>query len=113
MDKMRAIEIIKEHYPYENFKPITTEDLLEDSKGSDYRPYYVAANLIKTEYRRVTRIEETYMEYPEDAINYLLELQIGKDKSISDIPDHHKIILSVNDENSIFVIFTGRDRCTQ
>lgn len=91
MNKETAISIIKENYPYQNFKEFTTDILLEESKGSDFRPYYVTAYLIITEYRKVTRIDEVYMSYPSEVIEGLLKLQGSLDDDISDIPPGHEI----------------------
>ncbi|NEP03532.1 MAG: hypothetical protein F6K34_01130 [Okeania sp. SIO4D6] len=108
MNKETALDIIKENYPYQEFKQHTTEILLENSKGSDYRPYYVAAYLIKTEYRKVNRVDEVYMEYPSDVIEGLLKLQTTLDKDISDIPPEHGVEDLLSSEDIIeFSTITG------
>lgn len=74
-----AKDLVKQFYPKANDPALT--DLLESSKGlKSYRPYFVAAYLIFSEYRRILKADEVTFDYNTMyTVQGLLSMQKAKD----------------------------------
>ncbi len=75
-----AKQIVQQFYP-KAADPVL-EDLLESSKSISrgYRPYFVAAYMIWTEYRRIVKADEVTFDYNvKFTIEGLLQTQLAKD----------------------------------
>lgn len=83
-----AKNIVIENYPNSSNMSLTLSLLLESSKALEsYRPFFVAANMIFSEYRQLTQAETVKFQYNLDNIKALLATQKALDNELSDIKE--------------------------
>lgn len=102
-----AKTIVKGVYP--NANEVVLEDVLKRSQGVDkttklryYRPYWVAAFLILTEYRRLKKADDVTFEYDvKETVEGLLSLARSLDNTL-DVPlgmSVDDLLASFSDDN--------------
>lgn len=95
MDKKTALIVVNEMYSGAAGKTTAVDILLDKSKGTDgsgrsqYRPYYVAAALMLTEYRPVKKADVVeFFEYDKSAIQSILNMQVPLDSGLTVPPGY-------------------------
>lgn len=83
--------------------------LLEKSKGSDYRPFYVAAFFIASEYRQLIKADEATFAYDKkESVIALLNMQKPLDRNDPNIPEGFTIddvLASINPDLPSFYTY--------
>lgn len=90
MEIERAKTIVQQFF--KNAQDPAMEDLLESSKGSDYRPYFVAAFFIYSDYQQLVKADEVTFAYDKlFSIKGLLNMQRNSDCNLTDIPECYTV----------------------
>lgn len=83
-----AKQIVNQYITFDD--PALTE-MLETTKGTFYRPWFVAGMRIWGDYRQLTKADIVNFAYDKEGIKGLYETQKAVDVSDSGIPDQWKV----------------------